>query len=118
MIITIVENELINFLSLFLRGDYGIIETSGDRWKMHRRFILHFLRDSGMGKGLMEEKVNFQDLVRILHTNSYHLDSGRGAQYDKQFEERLQEWANRYAGSSGPRSRLDHQFPAFWLQIR
>ncbi|KHJ78008.1 hypothetical protein OESDEN_22372 [Oesophagostomum dentatum] len=37
-------------------GDYGIIETTGDLWQQHRRFLLHVLRDFGMGKNLMEER--------------------------------------------------------------
>ncbi|CAJ0952743.1 unnamed protein product, partial [Mesorhabditis belari] len=38
-------------------GDFGILETSGDNWREMRRFTLHTLRDFGMGKNLMEEKV-------------------------------------------------------------
>ncbi|CAJ0589385.1 unnamed protein product [Cylicocyclus nassatus] len=38
-------------------GDYGITETTGELWQQQRRFVLHVLREFGMGKNLMEERV-------------------------------------------------------------
>ena len=38
-------------------GVYGVIETSGDLWKEQRRFSLQVLRNFGVGRNLMEEKV-------------------------------------------------------------
>uniref|UniRef100_A0AC34FKM9 Cytochrome P450 n=1 Tax=Panagrolaimus sp. ES5 TaxID=591445 RepID=A0AC34FKM9_9BILA len=38
-------------------GNYGIIMTEGDVWREHRRFALHVLRNFGLGKNLMQERV-------------------------------------------------------------
>jgi cytochrome P450 len=38
-------------------GNYGIIMTEGDIWREHRRFALHVLRNFGLGKNLMQERV-------------------------------------------------------------
>lgn len=35
----------------------GVILTNGDLWRDHRRFALHVLRDFGLGKDLMQERV-------------------------------------------------------------
>uniref|UniRef100_A0A914VPX5 Cytochrome P450 n=1 Tax=Plectus sambesii TaxID=2011161 RepID=A0A914VPX5_9BILA len=42
---------------LFRGGNYGIIDTDGPLWKEQRRFSLHVLRDFGVGRNLMEERV-------------------------------------------------------------
>ena len=40
------------------RGGYnGVILTDGHLWREHRRFALHVLRDFGLGKNLMQERV-------------------------------------------------------------
>ncbi|VDO19580.1 unnamed protein product [Heligmosomoides polygyrus] len=39
------------------RGNYGIVESNGEMWKEHRRFALHVLKDLGLNKNVMEEKV-------------------------------------------------------------
>ncbi|KAI6239891.1 Cytochrome P450 33C9 [Aphelenchoides fujianensis] len=38
-------------------GDYGVIFTEGDMWREQRRFALQVLRDFGLGKNLMQERV-------------------------------------------------------------
>ncbi|KAI1710509.1 cytochrome p450 domain-containing protein [Ditylenchus destructor] len=39
------------------RSAGGVIFTDGDLWKDQRRFALHVLRDFGLGKNLMQERV-------------------------------------------------------------
>ncbi|CAI5450785.1 unnamed protein product [Caenorhabditis angaria] len=45
------------FQEKFRGGIYGVIETNGAFWRTHRRFALSSLRDFGLGKDLMQEKI-------------------------------------------------------------
>uniref|UniRef100_A0A8R1E5Y6 CYtochrome P450 family n=1 Tax=Caenorhabditis japonica TaxID=281687 RepID=A0A8R1E5Y6_CAEJA len=45
------------FQEKFRGGSYGVVETNGAMWRDHRRFALHQLRDFGLGKDLMQEKI-------------------------------------------------------------
>ncbi|EGT50038.1 hypothetical protein CAEBREN_11357 [Caenorhabditis brenneri] len=49
------------------KGAFGIIESHGDRWIQQRRFALHILRDFGLGKNLMEEKV-LNEVTAMIET--------------------------------------------------
>ncbi|CAD5217301.1 unnamed protein product [Bursaphelenchus okinawaensis] len=53
-----------------LAGNNGIIFISGDEWRNNRRFSLHILREYGMGKNSMEEKItaHVMDLLQILES--------------------------------------------------
>uniref|UniRef100_A0A914IA08 Unspecific monooxygenase n=1 Tax=Globodera rostochiensis TaxID=31243 RepID=A0A914IA08_GLORO len=41
------------------RGEdiHGVISSSGERWREQRRFALHVLRDFGLGKNLMQDRI-------------------------------------------------------------
>ncbi|KAI6195869.1 Cytochrome P450-33C9 [Aphelenchoides besseyi] len=38
-------------------GPFGVIFTEGESWKEQRRFALQFLRDFGLGKNMMQERI-------------------------------------------------------------
>ena len=42
---------------IFLDGFNGVVQIDGDKWREQRRFSLHVLRDFGVGRALMEEKI-------------------------------------------------------------
>ncbi|XP_077174087.1 cytochrome P450 2K4-like [Paroedura picta] len=50
------ERPLVPILEDFSRG-YGIIFSHGENWKVMRRFVLTTLRDYGMGKKTIEDKI-------------------------------------------------------------
>ncbi|KAI1702570.1 cytochrome p450 domain-containing protein [Ditylenchus destructor] len=51
------RQNLDNFNRYLTDGAYGIVNTEGDLWREHRRFALHVLRDFGLGKNLMQDRV-------------------------------------------------------------
>lgn len=54
----------------FSGGHNGVVQIQGEKWREQRRFSLQVLRDFGLGKSLMEEKI----LNEVNHLIS-HLDS-------------------------------------------
>uniref|UniRef100_A0AC34QCE1 Cytochrome P450 n=1 Tax=Panagrolaimus sp. JU765 TaxID=591449 RepID=A0AC34QCE1_9BILA len=50
--------------ALARNGRNGVILVDGDLWREHRRFTLHVLRDFGLGKNLMQERI----LDEVTHT--------------------------------------------------
>ncbi|KAI1721902.1 cytochrome p450 domain-containing protein [Ditylenchus destructor] len=60
-----------NFITdTFMGGHNGVVQIQGEKWREQRRFSLQVLRDFGLGKSLMEEKI----LNEVNHLIS-HLDS-------------------------------------------
>ncbi|CAB3397655.1 unnamed protein product [Caenorhabditis bovis] len=57
-------------------GDYGVIDTNGEIWREHRRFALHTLRDFGLGKELMENKIllEVEQLISEMKNTPNDLD--------------------------------------------
>uniref|UniRef100_A0A914L629 Unspecific monooxygenase n=1 Tax=Meloidogyne incognita TaxID=6306 RepID=A0A914L629_MELIC len=46
----------INNVLTATNGNYGVIRTEGDRWRIMRRFTLQAMRDLGMGRSNLEQK--------------------------------------------------------------
>ncbi|KAL7075719.1 hypothetical protein ACQ4LE_004922 [Meloidogyne hapla] len=46
----------INSVLTATNGNYGVIRTEGERWRIMRRFTLQAMRDLGMGKSNLEQK--------------------------------------------------------------
>ncbi|EGT58841.1 CBN-CYP-33C11 protein [Caenorhabditis brenneri] len=65
------------FTEKFRGGKFGIIETSGHFWSTHRRFAISTLRDFGLGKDLMQQKIllEVEETFRVL-------DEGLGEEQD------------------------------------
>lgn len=40
-----------------LGGTNGVVQIDGEKWREQRRFSLHVLRNFGVGRALMEEKI-------------------------------------------------------------
>ncbi|VDO20647.1 unnamed protein product [Haemonchus placei] len=38
-------------------GRYGVLDSTGDMWREHRRFALHVLKDLGLSTNVMEQRV-------------------------------------------------------------
>ena len=45
-------------------GPYGVVWTEGNLWKEQRRFALQVLRNFGLGKNIMQERVIFGERKR------------------------------------------------------
>ncbi|EGT51399.1 CBN-CYP-33D1 protein [Caenorhabditis brenneri] len=54
---TYVDKQLGTVEKQRLGQNYGVLDTNGEMWSIHRRFALTNLRDLGLGKDLMQEKI-------------------------------------------------------------
>ena len=48
-------------------GHNGVVQIQGEKWREQRRFSLHALRDFGVGRALMEEKIWSEVAALIGH---------------------------------------------------
>uniref|UniRef100_A0A0N5A2B5 Cytochrome P450 n=1 Tax=Parastrongyloides trichosuri TaxID=131310 RepID=A0A0N5A2B5_PARTI len=64
----------LNFPDSFLHEspDVGLMFTEGKAWRDQRRLAIHFLKDLGMGKNIMEEKI-----LSAIDDTIKHIDSLR-----------------------------------------
>lgn len=54
-----------------LQRNYGVLDTNGEMWREHRRFTLSQLRDLGLGKDLMQEKILLEIEEQFKDINSH-----------------------------------------------
>lgn len=61
---------------MFVRTfSYGIVFSTGDTWKEQRRFSLHVLRNFGVGRDVMGDRI----LAEVKKMSSYLLDECKGS---------------------------------------
>ncbi|CAI2354838.1 unnamed protein product [Caenorhabditis sp. 36 PRJEB53466] len=60
----------------YIREGRGIIVSNGDFWQDHRRFALQTLREFGLGRNLMEEKIMEEYKYRIGDYKKTHFKNG------------------------------------------
>ncbi|PIC24482.1 hypothetical protein B9Z55_017809 [Caenorhabditis nigoni] len=54
----------------YIREGRGIVASNGEFWQEHRRFALKTLRDFGLGRNLMEEKIMEEYRYRFSQTSN------------------------------------------------
>uniref|UniRef100_A0A914HBU1 Cytochrome P450 n=1 Tax=Globodera rostochiensis TaxID=31243 RepID=A0A914HBU1_GLORO len=60
-----------NFIThTFMDGHNGVVQIQGEKWREQRRFALHVLRDFGLGRALMENKIRDEVRSLIAHLNA------------------------------------------------
>uniref|UniRef100_A0A7E4V6Z0 Cytochrome P450 n=1 Tax=Panagrellus redivivus TaxID=6233 RepID=A0A7E4V6Z0_PANRE len=78
-----VERKTLEDLVYIIRGGYyGIVEAQGALWREQRRFAMHMLKDFGMGRNLMQERI--LDEVVYMVEKLRNLSQDESAGYDIQ----------------------------------
>uniref|UniRef100_A0A0K0DB01 Unspecific monooxygenase n=1 Tax=Angiostrongylus cantonensis TaxID=6313 RepID=A0A0K0DB01_ANGCA len=64
------------YLFTLIRNNRGIIASNGPAWLEQRRFALHTLRNFGLGRNIIEERIMFEcvDLEKRLKTGETSID--------------------------------------------
>ncbi|CAL2043674.1 unnamed protein product [Caenorhabditis brenneri] len=60
----------------YIRDGRGIIASNGEFWQEHRRFALTTLRNFGLGRNIMEEKIMEEYRYRIADYSKTHMRNG------------------------------------------
>uniref|UniRef100_A0A1I7SI18 Cytochrome P450 n=1 Tax=Bursaphelenchus xylophilus TaxID=6326 RepID=A0A1I7SI18_BURXY len=60
-----------------LDGFNGVVQTDGEKWREQRRFSLHVLRDFGVGRSFMENKV-MREIDRFLDNLDLAIEKNDG----------------------------------------
>jgi cytochrome P450 family 33 len=63
------------FTDLTRGGDYGVIGTDGPLWREQRRFALKTLRDFGLAKNQMQERI-LEEISGLLEKVNAEIDEG------------------------------------------
>uniref|UniRef100_A0A1I7RUV4 Cytochrome P450 n=1 Tax=Bursaphelenchus xylophilus TaxID=6326 RepID=A0A1I7RUV4_BURXY len=63
-------------MNLLRGGEYGVISTNGEVWREQRRFALKVLRDFGLGKNQMEERI-LAELHYTLNVINRKIEEGK-----------------------------------------
>ncbi|KAF8373575.1 hypothetical protein PRIPAC_80004 [Pristionchus pacificus] len=76
----------------------GVINSSGDNWREQRRTALSILRDFGMGRNVMEEKIMIANIINeVLFGYLYTLEDCDGlVNFVEEFDDLLQGLASSY----------------------
>uniref|UniRef100_A0A915EPJ1 Cytochrome P450 n=1 Tax=Ditylenchus dipsaci TaxID=166011 RepID=A0A915EPJ1_9BILA len=63
------------FENVLKGGVHGIVITEGELWRDQRRFALHVLRDFGLGKNMMQDRV-LEEIETLFETIDKEVENG------------------------------------------